>query len=77
MRPGAGPKLYRGNMWTMPSSSVINGVTVTKGSVVDLFNPAGVKIAEKGKITLSYSSDIGSMMVGGSEMFLDNFCLNH
>jgi hypothetical protein len=77
LRPSGGPKLYTGNMWTMPASSVINGITVTKSSVIDFSNPAGVKIAEKGKITLSYPSDIGSMMLGGSEMFLDNFCLSH
>ncbi len=77
LKPGGGVNLYIGNMWAMPPSNVINGITVTKSNVIDFFNPVGVKIAEKGTIDLSYSSDIGSMTVGGSEMFLDNFCLNH
>jgi hypothetical protein len=69
-------KGYIGNMSKMPTSMVINGVTVTKSNVTDVFGPVGVKVAEKGTITLTYSSDIGGMLIGGSEMFLDNFCFN-
>jgi len=68
--------LYIGNMYIMPASMVINGVSITKSGVSDILNPQGVKVAEKGLITLKYNADIGSMIIGGQELFLDNFCFN-
>lgn len=72
----SGPGVYVGNMWNMPTTSTINGVTVTKTAVKSFFNPVGVKVAESGTITLSLGHDIGSLRIGGSEMHLDNFCFN-
>lgn len=68
--------LYIGNMFTMPATMVINGVTIIKSNVQDFKSPQGVKVAEKGIITLAYSSDIGGMLIGGEELYLDNFCFN-
>lgn len=68
--------MYIGGMYAMPASMVINGVTVKKSNVQNILNPQGVKVAEKGTITLIFSPDIGGMMIGGQELFLDNFCFN-
>ena len=68
--------MYIGNMSSMPTVQTINGVTIKKSNVKDILNPQGVKVAEKGTITLYYSSDIGEMLIGGQALFLDNFCFN-
>jgi len=68
--------MYIGNIGAMPSTLISNGVTVTKSNVTVLTNPQGVRVAEKGVITLKFNSDIGGMTIGGQELFLDNFCFN-
>mgnify|MGYP001290592623 CR=1 FL=1 len=68
--------LYVGSMYNMPASMVINGVTITKSNVKDHFASPGVKSAETGVITLTFYQDIGSLVIGGQEMYLDNFCFN-
>ena len=68
--------MYVGSMYTMPTVQVIGGVTIKKSNVQDILNPQGVKVAEKGMIVLNYSPDIGGMLIGGQELFLDNFCFN-
>jgi 1,4-dihydroxy-2-naphthoyl-CoA synthase len=68
--------MYFGSMYAMPASMVINGVTITKSNVQEFFNPQGVKVAETGLVRLAYSPDIGSMIIGGQELHLDNFCFN-
>ncbi len=70
------PSLYIGSMYLLPSPLTIRGVTITKSNVQDITNPLKVKIAEKGTITLTSSKDIGSLIIGGQELFLDNFCFN-
>jgi hypothetical protein len=67
---------YVGSMYAMPTSMVINGVTITKSNVKDFLNSQGVKVAEKGIVRLTYSGDIGGMIIGGQEIYLDNFCFN-
>ena len=68
--------VYTGSMYSMPTVQTISGVTVKKSNVLDILNPQGVKVAEKGTITIYYSPDIGGMLIGGQELFLDNFCFN-
>ena len=68
--------LYVGSISAMPVSLIINGVTIMKKNVTVLNNPLGVRVGEKGIITLKNSSDIGRMMIGGQELWLDNFCFN-
>jgi len=68
--------LYVGNISAMPASFIINGVTIRKKNVIVLNNPLGVRVGEKGMIILKYNSDIGGMMIGGQELWLDNFCFN-
>jgi hypothetical protein len=67
---------YVGTMYAMPTSMVINGVTIIKSNVKDFLNSQGVKVAEKGIVRLTYSGDIGDMIIGGQEIHLDNFCFN-
>lgn len=71
-----GANIYIGTMYAMPANMIINGLKITKSNVRHIKNPQGVKVAEKGIITLTFSSDIGSMIIGGQEMYLDNFCFN-
>jgi hypothetical protein len=70
----SGANLFIADKYKMLASMVINGVKITKSKVQDYLNPMGVKVAESGVITLTYSSDIGGMIIGGEELFLDNFC---
>jgi hypothetical protein len=67
---------YVGSMYAMPTSMVINGVRITKSNVKYFLNSQGVKVAEKGIVSLTYSGDIGGMIIGGQEIHLDNFCFN-
>jgi hypothetical protein len=60
--------LYVGNMSAFPASTIINGVTIKKSKVVVITNPQGVRVAEKGTITLSYTSDIGGKVIGCQEL---------
>jgi hypothetical protein len=68
--------MYIGNMSAMPVNMIINGVSVTKTNVQNILNAQGVKVAEKGMILLKSNTDIGGMVIGGQELFLDNFCFN-
>ena len=68
--------LYIGNMSALPVNIVINGVTIDKSNVHDILNAQGTKVGETGTITLKFSPDIGGMIIGGQELFLDNFCFN-
>ena len=68
--------VYVGSMDAMPVSMVINGVQITKTNVQEFLNPQGVKVGERGTIRLTYSGDIGGMIIGGQEMHLDNFCFD-
>lgn len=67
-------KLHIATMSSLPGS--INGVAITRSNVVDITNAVKLKIAEKGTITLTSKQDIGGLIIGGQEMFLDNFCFN-
>ena len=68
--------MYIGNMSSMPAVQIINGVTIKKINVTDVLNAGGTKSGEKGTITLSHSTNISDMLIGGQELFLDNFCFN-
>jgi hypothetical protein len=67
---------YIGNLSALPPNLSINGVDVTRYNMQDIQNPQGIKIAEKGILLLKSNSDIGSLNIGGQELYLDNFCLN-
>lgn len=66
--------LHTGTMSSLPAS--INGVVITRSNIQDITNAAKVKIAESGTITLTSKQDIGGLIIGGQEMYLDNFCFN-
>jgi hypothetical protein len=68
--------MWVGSMYAMPASMVVNGVTITRSNVTDFLNSAGAKVGERGRIRLAYSGDIGGMIIGGQEIYLDNFCFN-
>jgi hypothetical protein len=68
--------MFVGNISALPANLVINGVTFNKINVQVIMNPQGTRVAEKGTIIFKSNTDIGGMLVGGQELFLDNFCFN-
>jgi len=68
--------VYIGPLRAMPSPLTINGVTIWKTNVQHIINPQGVWVAQTGVIHLKHSTDIGGLIIGGAELFVDNFCTN-
>jgi hypothetical protein len=68
--------IYIGPLGDMPAPLIINGVTIWKTNVHDILNPQGVWTAQTGEINLKHPADIGGLIIGGTELFLDNFCTN-
>jgi hypothetical protein len=68
--------IYIGSMYNLANPLIINGVTINRLKVIEIKNTNNQKIAEKGIIRLTHASDMGSLIIGGQEIMIDNLCVN-